>query len=71
MATINFPNSPSVGDLYSFGKFTWIYNGQAWDFNALNGAAPTSSFIFVEVDYVDTLIVLPQPQETFTLINFV
>lgn len=27
---LNFPNSPSLNDEYSFGNKTWIWNGSAW-----------------------------------------
>lgn len=31
MADWNFPNSPNVGDKYSFDVKTWVWNGSAWD----------------------------------------
>ena len=30
MSTINFPDSPNSGDLYSFGSKTWQWNGSYW-----------------------------------------
>jgi len=30
MANINFPNSPSPGDTYSFNNSIWTYSGTAW-----------------------------------------
>src|SRR5210317_422233 len=27
---LNFPNSPSLNDTYTFGNKTWIWNGAAW-----------------------------------------
>jgi hypothetical protein len=29
--SINFPNSPSINDLYTFGTRTWRWSGSAWD----------------------------------------
>jgi hypothetical protein len=31
VSTLNFPNSPSVGQIYSFGKRAWQWNGRAWE----------------------------------------
>jgi hypothetical protein len=28
---INFPNSPSVGQIYSFGTYSWQWNGSYWE----------------------------------------
>jgi len=28
---INFPNSPLIGDTYTLGSKTWVWNGAAWD----------------------------------------
>lgn len=39
MPTINFPSSPALDDLYSFGGKTWTYNGVGW---ALTGSASES-----------------------------
>jgi sugar lactone lactonase YvrE len=30
MSTLNFPNSPSLNDTYTFGTKTWVWNGAAW-----------------------------------------
>jgi hypothetical protein len=30
MSTINFPDNPTSGDLYSFGSKTWQWNGNYW-----------------------------------------
>jgi hypothetical protein len=39
---LNFPGNPNVGDIYSFGGTTWIYNGVSWD-------AKTNFFNRVEI----------------------
>ena len=69
MATMNFPTSPYIGQAYTFGVFTWIYNGSGWALNNLNGTS--GSIPFYLIDYVYNTQVMAQPQETFTLINFV
>jgi hypothetical protein len=30
MTAINFPDSPTVGDLHTVGDFTWEWNGSVW-----------------------------------------
>ena len=36
---MNFPTSPTVGQTYTLGSKTWVWNGSAWD---LQSAAPTN-----------------------------
>ena len=38
---MNFPTSPTVGDLYTLGSKTWVWNGSAWDLQT--GAASFDS----------------------------
>jgi hypothetical protein len=40
---IDFPNGPSVNDLYSFGGKTWQWNGSYWMFYS-SGQPSGSSF---------------------------
>lgn len=39
MTAIDIPNSPEVGDTYSVGSRTWVFNGTTWD--AVLFSAPT------------------------------
>ena len=44
---MNFPISPTVGDLYTLGSKTWVWNGSAWDLNVVsatfNSLAPSQT----------------------------
>lgn len=31
---VNFPNSPSVGQIYTVGNKSWIYDGVTWTSNS-------------------------------------
>jgi len=41
MAEINFPSTPFIGEPYTFGNKTWIWNGYAWDFNGVVSIVPS------------------------------
>lgn len=34
--TIDFPNSPSTNDTYTYAGKSWYYNGTAWQISAAN-----------------------------------
>ena len=36
---MNFPASPTVGDTYTLGSKTWVWNGSAWDLQSGTAAA--------------------------------
>jgi hypothetical protein len=38
MTAINFPNDPSVGDLFTVGDITWKWSGTVWQ--GLGSAVP-------------------------------
>jgi len=44
---MNFPISPTVGNLYTLGSKTWVWNGSAWDLNVVsatfNSLAPSQT----------------------------
>jgi hypothetical protein len=42
MATFNFPSSPNVGQLYTVGTRTWIWNGIAWATAPFSGGGTSS-----------------------------
>jgi hypothetical protein len=42
---MNFPSSPTVGQTYTLGSKTWVWNGSAWD---LQSASPSN----LTLDYV-------------------
>jgi hypothetical protein len=53
MADLNFPSNPNVGDTYTIGTRTWVWNGNAWQiqsaitsldpFTAVRGIFTTST----------------------------
>lgn len=58
---MNFPTSPTVGDLYTLGSKTWVWNGSAWDlqfasatFNSLAPSQTGNSGKFLTTDGTDT-----------------
>lgn len=45
MADLNFPTNPNVGDTYSIGSRTWVWNGTAWQLQS--GVISTNPFTVV------------------------
>lgn len=45
MADLNFPTNPTVGQEYTIGSRTWIWNGTAWQLQS--GIVSTNPFIVV------------------------
>jgi hypothetical protein len=35
MPVINFPDSPNVGDVYTYGVYSWEWSGLAWKAKAV------------------------------------
>lgn len=59
MAGLNFPSNPNVGDSYSIGTRTWIWNGSAWQLqSAIQSLDPFT---------VKTLVVTSTTNSTSTL----
>jgi hypothetical protein len=46
MADINFPSSPSVGDIYTYNNKTWTWNGTSWA-----GSGGTSTSLYSSLNY--------------------
>jgi hypothetical protein len=40
---IDFPNSPTVNDVYSAGGRSWTWNGTSWVLNAYVGVVPAGA----------------------------
>lgn len=43
MADIDFPNSPTVGQIYTYNNISWQWNGSAWIV-----ASPSASIGYVQ-----------------------
>lgn len=43
MANINFPDSPTIGQLFSFEERSWLWNGSTWDAVEVTQKLETSS----------------------------
>jgi hypothetical protein len=52
MADLNFPQNPQVGDTYSIGSRTWVWNGSAWVLQS--GIISTNPFIVVSAQVTTT-----------------
>ena len=45
---IDFPNSPSPGDLYTVNNRSWIYNGYGWERNPITGSGVIATQSYVD-----------------------
>lgn len=52
MADLNFPLNPQVGDTYSIGNRTWVWNGSGWQLQS--GIISTNPFIVVSAQVTTT-----------------
>lgn len=50
MATLNFPPNPNVGDQYTIGNNTWVWNGVAW----VKFASSPQTPVFINTSTVST-----------------
>ena len=48
MADLNFPTNPTIGQTYSIGSRTWVWNGTAWQLQS--GIVSTNPFIVVSAE---------------------
>lgn len=48
MADLNFPPNPNVGDTYSIGSRTWVWNGTAWQLQS--GIVSTNPFTVISAE---------------------
>lgn len=51
MAAIDFPNSPTSGDIYRVGGRTWTYSGSKWELLVSDTASVNTSAVFNVKDY--------------------
>ena len=62
MSTLNFPNSPTVGDIHTVGDKSWQWNGFAWQVVRTNTPGPsayqlaiTNGFVGTEAEWIASL----------------
>lgn len=70
MATIDFPSSPTAGNLYVFGTRTWLWNGSGWQ-RVFNASQIVSVFTLLGPT-VSIPVAFPYPIDgTWTLLNHI
>ena len=42
MSTLNFPTNPTIGDYYTVGSNTWVWDGYAWVKYSSSSSSPIS-----------------------------
>lgn len=57
---INFPNSPTIGEEYTAGGFTWVWTGSAWE-KVAEATAVANDFVLVVGSTGNTTYVLERP----------
>ena len=69
MSTLNFPDSPSVGEIYSFGSRAWQWNGRAWEAyqSVLTDPGGGGASLSRQTITYDTISLEPGELEDFTL----
>lgn len=68
---LNFPTSPTIGQQYSLGTRTWVFNGKGW---ALTSQAAQADAGFVLVDALILTSTEELPQEVsgdFVSVNYI
>lgn len=58
MATADWPNSPSVGQIYILGDRVWLWNGEGWS-RILNSGQVVSLLALLEGPFI--LLNNPEP----------
>lgn len=59
---INFPDSPSIGDEFTGGGFTWTWNGSSWEKVASSSNSNPVSFYLAVTDPTAHVYTLSDPQ---------
>ncbi|MGE4074962.1 MAG: hypothetical protein AB7F22_05385 [Reyranella sp.] len=57
---INFPSAPVVGDTYTYGSRTWVWNGSGWE-RQINAGQIVSVFVTPGTEVIETTEPLPAP----------
>lgn len=52
MSTVNWPSSPTLGQMYTFETFTWIFNGYGWKSIPYGGAVTQAWYLVSPYIYV-------------------
>jgi hypothetical protein len=68
---INFPASPSPGQIFSYGLLNWQWNGTGWAAIASSSPPVGSGSPFIAVLCVTSCVALNQHADTFVPLNHI
>lgn len=61
---INFPNSPSPNEIYSYNNLSWLWNGAYWEVYPTTGGGISGNFVHISGDTMTGQLVAPSISAT-------